>query len=103
MSVLKHDDQTRLNTQHVGYINRRTGHILCLNHGGCDTESPRSPWAALRLLNPLQTAYASTTPVICHDCGAWLNDGSTGYAIPFSHDNRWRRRVLPRLRTDPPL
>jgi hypothetical protein len=91
MNVLKHADQARPNTQIVGYVNRRSGHILCLDHGERDIESPRSPWETLRLVSPLQVRCVSPTPVICHECGAWLNDASTGYAIPSPHDNPWRR------------
>jgi hypothetical protein len=32
--------------------------------------------------------------VICHHCGAWLNDESTGYAIAPPQHDYWKRRLL---------
>ncbi|MGI9097878.1 MAG: hypothetical protein ACR2H2_05190 [Solirubrobacteraceae bacterium] len=93
MSVLKRADPATLHTQVVGYIDHRTGQILCRDHGERDIYSPRSPWAAVRLGDGIQARYESTAPVICHECGAWLNDESTGYAIVSPHDGYWKRRL----------
>jgi hypothetical protein len=81
-------------TQVIGYVNERTGDIECLKHGGHDVDSPWSPWTALRPADRLQERYASTAPVICHRCGAWLNDESTGYAIAAPQHDYWKRRLL---------
>jgi hypothetical protein len=95
MSVLKRTDPASLHhAQIVGYVNHHTGVILCFDHGERDIESPRSPWCAVRLADDgLQARYTSTVPVICHECGAWLNDESTGYAIVSTHDGYWKRRL----------
>jgi hypothetical protein len=93
MTVLKHAAPTRPHTRLVGYVNRRTEEICCLEHGRHDIESPRSPWAPLRLTNRPEARYESTTPLICHECGTWLNDGSTGYAVTSPHDGYWKRRL----------
>jgi hypothetical protein len=93
MSVLDHVDPSGPTAQVVGYLNGRTGDIECLIHGEHDVDSPRSPWIALRPADPLQARYASTAPVICHRCGAWLNDESTGYAIAAPHHDYWKRRL----------
>lgn len=93
MSAFKHADPTRLSAQVVGYVNRHTDQIVCLEHGEHDIHSPRSPWAALRPAGQLQSRYESTAPVICHQCGAWLNDASTGYAIAPPHHDYWKRRL----------
>ena len=93
MTVLKHAEPMWLNTQLVGYVNRHTEQSFCLEHGQHDIDSPRSPWAPLCLTNRPQARYESTTPVICHECGAWLNDGSTGYAVVSPHDSYWKRRL----------
>jgi len=87
-------DPTESTTRIVGYANERTGEIYCPAHGGYDIESPRSPWVALRPAGRLQPHDVSTAPVICHECGAWLNDESTGYAIAPPHRDYWRRRLL---------
>jgi hypothetical protein len=81
--------------QLAGYFNRRTEQILCLKDGQQDIESPRRPWAALRLVGRLQARYASTSAVICHECGASLNDASTGYTILSSNTNYWKRGHVP--------
>jgi hypothetical protein len=99
MSLLKHADSTRLTTRIVGYFDHRSGQFICLRHGARDIESPRSPWAAVQLLERLQSRDASTTAVICDECGAWLNDESTGYAIVAPHHDYWRRQLrFPRPR-----
>lgn len=92
MSVLRSTAPTTPATQIVGYANRRTGEIFCLEHGHQHIDSPRSPWAAVRLADNGQAGYASPVPVICQECGAWLNDESTGYAM-VSLDDNWRRRL----------
>jgi hypothetical protein len=94
MSALEHADPSGRTTQVVGYLNGRSGEIVCLKHGEYDVDSPRSPWIALRPADRLQARYASTAPVICHRCGAWLNDESTGYAIAPPHHDYWKRRLL---------
>jgi hypothetical protein len=93
MTVLKPAAPTRLNTRLVGYVNRRTEQVSCVEHGQHDIDSPRSPWAPLCLTNRAQAGYESITPMVCHECGAWLNDGSTGYAVASPHDGYWRRRL----------
>ncbi len=93
MNVLKHADSTSPNGQFVGYLNRRSGEILCLDHGQRDITSSRSPWLPLRLIDQIEARYESTTPVICHQCGTWLNDASTGYAIACLHDGYWKRQL----------
>jgi len=81
----------------VGYIDRRTGEILCVNHGARDIESRGSPWAAIRVVDSREAGHASTVAVICRECGNWLNDESTGYAIVAPQDDYgppspWPRR-----------
>ena len=93
MSALKRADQTTPHTPLLGYANRRTGQLICLEHGERDIESPHSPWVGVRLHDRVRTRDASTTAVICHECGAWLNDDSTGYAIVTTDDDRWKRRL----------
>ena len=93
MSTLEHADRSESTAPVVGYLNGRTGDIECLRHGEHDVDSPRSPWIALRPADPLQARYASTAPIICHRCGAWLNDESTGYAIAAPHHEYWKRRL----------
>jgi hypothetical protein len=93
MTVLKPAEPTRLNTRLVGYVNRRTDQVSCLEHGQHDIDSLRSPWAPLSLTTRLQAGYESTTPMVCYECGAWLNDGSTGYAVASPCDGYWKRRL----------
>ena len=80
------------NSEIVGYVNRRTGQLVCLNHGERDVDSLLSPWAALRLV----ACERSSAPVICHECGAWINDESTRYAAVTTHRGDWRRRFVSR-------
>ena len=93
MSALEHVDPTKA-TRVLGYVNQRTGDIVCPEHGTYDIQSPRSPWVALRPAGHVQPHASSTAPVICRECGAWLNDESTGYAIAAPHHDYWRRRLL---------
>jgi len=90
MMAPKHAHPARADTQVVGYVNRRTGQVVCPEHGQHDIESPRSPWAAVRLVDQVHARYEATAPVICHECGAWLNNDSTCYAI-VSYDDYWKR------------
>lgn len=90
MTVVKQPDSTKLNTQLVGYVNRRTGQIVCLQHRP-EIQSPRDSWAPLHLNGPIQARDPSTTPVICGECGSWLNDEATGYAITSPPDGYWKR------------
>ena len=89
--VLKRADRAGQDTRVVGYVNVRTQEIVCLEHGTRDMETPRSPWAAVRLCGQDHARYASTTPVICQECGVWMNDEATGYVIVFSQDGYWKR------------
>jgi len=91
MRALKHTDQFGLDTRIVGFIHRHTGEVLCPEHGEHDIDSPRSPWAAVRLVDQVHARYEATAPVICHACGAWLNNESTSYAIVSPHDDYWKR------------
>jgi hypothetical protein len=75
----------------VGYVNRRTGEVVCPEHGRHDVESPRSPWAAVCLVDRVHARYEATAPVICHECGAWLNNESTSYANVSPQADYWRR------------
>lgn len=90
---LKRPDPPISDTRVVGYVNVRTREIVCLKHGTRDIESPRSPWAAVRLSGQEHARYASTTPVICHECGIWMNDEATSYVIVCSHDGYWKRQL----------
>ncbi|MGH2941480.1 MAG: hypothetical protein ACRDLN_01705 [Solirubrobacteraceae bacterium] len=83
----------RLSAQVVGYVNRRTDEVICRRHGTQEVTSPRTPWVALRVVEGPLSRYESTAPVICHRCGAWLNDESTGYAIASLPDGVWKRRL----------
>ncbi len=91
MSVLKSTDPPRIDTQIIGYANRRSGEVLCLRHGKHDSRSTRGQWVAVRLAYDPNAGYASIAPVICRQCGAWLNDESTGYAIVSPDNEHWRR------------
>jgi hypothetical protein len=93
MSVLKRADEATLHRQLLGYANRRTGQLICLEHGQRDIDSPHSPWVGVRLHDRVQTRDPSTTAVICHECGVWLNDESTGYAIVATDHDHWKRRL----------
>jgi hypothetical protein len=93
MSILKRADPGKLDSQVVAYVSRRTGQFVCREHGEHDIESPHSEWAAVRLVDRCQASFEATTPVICHECCAWLNDESTGYAIAWSQDGYWKRRL----------
>jgi hypothetical protein len=91
MKVLKPTDPATLATQIVGYINRRTGEAVCPEHGGADVGSPRSPWSAVGLVERPHARYEATAPLICHACGAWLNNESTCYATVSPADDSWTR------------
>jgi len=97
VSVLKRADQATHHPQLLGYANRRTGELICLEHGERDIDSPGSPWVGVRPRDRVRRRDASTTAVICHACGAWLNGESTGYAFVATDRDRWKRR-LPRHR-----
>jgi hypothetical protein len=77
----------------VGYLNCRTGDIVCLDHGPRDIDSTRSPWAPLRPVGTTQSHGGFTAPVICHKCGGWINDESMGYAIAPPRHDYWLRQV----------
>ena len=89
-------DRTRHNTSGmrvIGYVDRRTNRFICTAHRVPDLESRHSTWTAVYLLDPLQVGYVSTVPVICHECGTWINDESTGYAVVTIHGSHGRRRL----------
>lgn len=91
MRVLKRVDPALANTPVVGYVNRRTGKVVCPKHGEHDIESPRSPWAAVRVVDRPHARYEAAVPVICQECGAWLNNESTCYANVSAQDDYWKR------------
>jgi hypothetical protein len=92
MSV-KRAERPTPHKQLLGYANRGTGQLICLEHGERDIDSPQSPWVGVRLHDRVRARDASTTAVICHACGTWLNDESTGYAIVATDPERWKRRL----------
>jgi hypothetical protein len=75
----------------VAYVNRRTGEVVCPEHGGQDITSPRNPWVAVELADRFPARYEATAPLICQACGAWLNNESTRYANVSSYDDYWKR------------
>jgi len=91
MRVLKRTDPARSATQVVGYVNRRTGEVVCPEHREHDIDSPRSPWTAVALVDRVQARYEATAPLICNECGAWLNNESTCYANVSPYDDYWKR------------
>jgi hypothetical protein len=99
--LLNRTQPKRADMQLVGYIDRRTGQVVCTRHGVRDIESRQSPWAAIRVVDPHKTGYVSTTTVVCHHCGVWLNGESTGYAIVSPQDHYETTSLWPRPRTRP--
>jgi hypothetical protein len=96
MRMLNRTNPKRADMPVVGYVDRRTGQIVCTRHGVRDIESRHSPWAAIHVIDPHKAGYVSTTTVICHQCGVWLNGESTGYAIVSPQDDYGPPSLWPR-------
>jgi hypothetical protein len=65
--------------------------VVCPEHAAQDITSPRNPWVAVELTDRFPVRYEATAPLICHECGAWLNNESTCYANVSSYDAYWKR------------